>query len=389
MFKHKLEININGHVLIQDDLGNVLLDKDNAIHQENFSRIIARAVSNENNYILSRIAFGNGGTTTDAASVVTLNPPNTGVPPDTRTWDSRLYQEIYSEIVNAGNSVINPQLGVDPGSADSNTGNRSGGDSVPSNDPTTVLHVSGPGVRSVETGLTSQIIITSVVNSSEPTFTTALNPFSFDEIGLYTTGTQALSSPGYQNVNVGNKSSTDNTNLIANVPYTFQLSVDNGGFVTITVISPISQPTYGAFCDALNTGDVSWNPLWAGVSPLPAGSTVSITDTTNNYSTITGSVTYGYIKFTSATVGSTSSIVLNHGLVNDLFASNVLAPSLAANLLSPIPGASAGVQNDPLAPQNERERLLTHLVFNPITKGPGRTLIITYTITVAAAQSTT
>lgn len=386
MFQDALKVYIKGHCKIVDDLGIILLDKDNAIHPENFARVIARAVSDENNYVIYRIAYGNGGSTTDAASVVTLNPPNDGQPPDIRTWDSRLYNEIYSEIVDAGNSVINPNLGVDPGSADSNTGARAGGDSVPSQDPVPTLHVSGPGVRSVEQGLTSQIIVTSVINTAEPTFATTSNPFTFDEIGLYTTGAPAASFPGYANVDVGNKNSTTLTGLMSATTYKFQINVDNGGFVVITFTSPMNNPTYGQLCDALNSGDVSWNASWAGVSPLPAGSTVSITDISNLYPTITGAKTNGFLKFTSATVGSTSSIVLLNGPTNDMFASLVMSGS--ANLLAPVSGQNAGVQNDPLNPTTERERLLCHLIFNPVTKVPGRTLTITYTIIVSVARST-
>lgn len=388
MFQDTLKIKIEGHGRIVDDLGNVLLDKFNAVHPENMARVFSRALSNENNFVINRIAFGNGGSTTDAASVVTLNPPNDGQPPDVRTWDSRLYNEIYSEIIDAGNSVINPNLGVDPGSADSNTGNRPGGDSVPSQDPVPTLHVSGPGVRSVEQGLTSQIIVTCVINTAEPTFATPDVPFTFDEMGLYTTGAPAASFPGTADVDVGNKTSTNPTNLVQSASYSFQIAVDGGGFKEITFVSPVNTPSYGQLCDALNTGDVSWNPSWAGVSPLPAGATVAISDVTTSFPTITGSSTNGNLRFTSATVGSTSSITVNNGSVDDLFASNVLAAGRASIILSPVEGRDAGVQNDPLNPTIERERLIAHLIFNPISKAPGRTLTITYTITVSVARST-
>ena len=148
MNNDNLSVQIKGHLKIVDDLGNVLVDKFNAIHPQNLSRVIARALSNESNYFINRIAFGNGGTFTNIAGHITDKMPNTGYPPDIATWDSRLYNEIYSEIINAGQTVLNPLLGRDLGSADANVGVRPGGDDMAVDDPTSVLHVSGPGVRS-------------------------------------------------------------------------------------------------------------------------------------------------------------------------------------------------------------------------------------------------
>ena len=57
-----LPIIVKGHLHIEDDLGNVLVDKDNAIHPQNMARVISRALANESNYFIKEIAFGNGGT---------------------------------------------------------------------------------------------------------------------------------------------------------------------------------------------------------------------------------------------------------------------------------------------------------------------------------------
>ena len=41
--------------------GNELVrDQLNAIHPQNMARIFARALSNEHNYFINRVAFGNG-----------------------------------------------------------------------------------------------------------------------------------------------------------------------------------------------------------------------------------------------------------------------------------------------------------------------------------------
>ena len=55
--------------------------------------------------------------------------------------------------------------------------------------------------------------------------------------------------------------------------------------------------------------------------------------------------------------------------------------------IAPVNGVDAGVQNDPVNPGTEAERLLTHVIFSPIQKTADRTLSITYTLTVAVARS--
>ena len=62
-----IPVQVTGHLLITDrDSGEVLLDQHNAIHPQNMSRIISRALANEDNSTIYRIAFGNGGTFIDA-----------------------------------------------------------------------------------------------------------------------------------------------------------------------------------------------------------------------------------------------------------------------------------------------------------------------------------
>ncbi len=68
-----------GHVVVKEhdkvgDAGRVLLDQKNAVHPQNMARIFARALANESNYFIHRIAFGNGGTDIDVASNIIYNP---------------------------------------------------------------------------------------------------------------------------------------------------------------------------------------------------------------------------------------------------------------------------------------------------------------------------
>lgn len=394
MKKEAVQVAVYGHLKAVDDLGNVLIDKNNAVHPQNMARVFARALSNEHNYYINRIALGNGGTITDAAFTVTYKTPNDGQSPDTAGWASRLYNETYSEIVDEGQVVLNPLLGTDPGSADSNTGSRPGGGAVPSSDPPSIPHVSGPGVRSNELGLSSEVIITCVLNGDEPLaqFNTdnqaptefTEEDFVFDELGLYTSGAPAIPTNGYQFINVGNRTSEDDTGLIPGNMYTIDITVDGVGPTSITFTptngsGPANEILYGDLCEALNTNDMAW----ALSTPLPTGVVMSITDYTGGaFPTITGAQTFGFLKIESPTVGSTSSILLAGA---GFFAA--LNPPGGATAQTPVDGMDAGVQNDPVNPETERERLLTHLIFSPVLKSKNRTLTITYTLTISVART--
>ena len=396
---------VNGHVNIRDDLGNVLVNKDNSVHPQNLARVIARSLANESNYNVHRIAFGNGGTQVDAAFTITYNTPNDGQPPDVRTWDSRLYKETYSEIIDEGNPTLNPDLGTDPGSAGPNAGTRPGGGADPSGDPTSIPHVSGPGVRSNELGLTSEVVITAVLNPNEPAgqFVTdnqspsedTESAFTFDEIGLYTPGTPAIDSNGSQDLDVGNRTSEDDSGLLANTQYSFLISVDGGGNQIIDFTTPVAggsggggEILYGDICEAINTGDVGWNATWAGANPMPGSATISITDNTLNFPTITGSQTFGFLRYTSGSTGATSTISLTAGNVG-LDMIDALNPPTGGIILTGNAGEDAGVQNDPVNPDTERERLLTHIIFSPVLKSANRTLTVTYTLTISVARTQT
>lgn len=396
-----IPVTVKGHLNIVDDLGNVLVDKDNAIHPQNMARIFARALANEPNSQINRIAFGNGGTIVDAAFTVTYRTPNDGQSPDIATWDSRIYNETYSEIIDEGQTILNPLLGTDPGSADLNTGVRPGGGAVPSSDPVSVPHVSGPGVRSNELGLTSEVIISATLNGDEPIgqFTTdSLGPtqntetsFVFDEIGLYTSGGPAINTSGYQFISVGNRTTTDDTGLLPNNTYSFNIAVDGGTSFTITFTTPLAGGTgpsgqilYGDLCQAINTGSTMWG--MTGVNPLPGNAKMSITDNTGgSFSTITNAQTYGFLKVESASSGVNSTIDLSGADTTNFL--SVLNPPVQATLNSAVPGTIAGLQNAPTTPTTERERLLSHLIFSPVLKSRNRTLSITYTLTISVARS--
>lgn len=384
-----LNINMSGHVKIWDDEGNVLLDKFNAIHPQNMSRIIARALAGEQNGYIYRIAFGNGGTVTDPTGQIIFNPPNDG---KNGSWESRLYNETYSEIVDARS----PDFGSDPGSAE--PGNiRAGGGSVPEDDP------EGGGVVSQEVGTKSNIVISVFLNKNEPSgqfssvndFGVSISDrektFIFDEIGLYSPGKPAAATSGHSSVNVGNKISTDILLLSPNADYSMSYVVDGLSRIT-NIRTPAGGTgaggalTYGDLCEGLNSGN------W-----IVSGDTFSdyafmfITDRTGgvNYPSIANKESYGYLTVQSLSTGVNSSVLLNcnESSATDLF-KNITANICSNVNVNNVTGSDAGVINDTIDPSNERERLLTHLVFPPITKVANKALNIVYTLTVSVARTT-
>jgi hypothetical protein len=393
-----LPLDITGHCKIVDDLGNVLLDKYNAIHPQNMARVIARALANEPHSSIYRIAFGNGGTLVDAAFTVSYKPPNDGQSPDIATWDSRIYNETYSEIIDEGQTALNPLLGTDPGSADLNTGARAGGGAVPSSDPVSVPHVSGPGVRSNELGLISEVVINCTLNGNEPRgqfandsiAVSTESDFVFDEIGLYTNGAAAINTSGFHQIAFGtvSKTSEDDTGLLAGQTYSFNIAINGGSAQVISFTVPIAggsgtsgQVLYGDLCEAFNTNNPAWNIL-----PSAPSATFLITDLTGGtFPSIVGAQTSGYLQVQSNTSGASSQINLT-GTQTTAFLSQLNPPS-GAQLLAPVQGENSGVQNAPVTPSTQRERLLTHLIFAPVLKTANRTLAITYTITISVARS--
>lgn len=376
--KEGFQIDVKGHVLIKDDTNDkILLDQENAIHSQNMSRIIARALANEPNSIIKRIAFGNGGTFLDAGSNLVFNTPNVG---SVSGWESRLYNEIYSEIVDEDD----PDFGTDPGSAGPNVV-RPGGGSDPTSDP------SGGGVISQEAGLKSNVIVTVRINENEPSgqdlsiLDPSDNTFVFDEIGLFSPGKDAVASSGYSSINVGNKDSEDISPVSPSSTLMLDLTVDDLTYSsTLTVpaagTGPSNEITYGDICEGINTG--SWITAGDSINDVVF---VYITDRSGGtYPSIIGRQSYGLLTFQSKSVGADSNVTIgcDVGDLNDF--GNVLSSSVCANVnVSQVSGDTAGAANDTSNPENERERLLSHIIFSPIPKAEDVAITIVYTLTVS------
>lgn len=382
----QLTVGFSTRVIIDDpDTKELFLDKSNAIHSQNMARAIARGLSDENNSIIYRIAFGNGGSSIDAAQNVVLNPPNDGTRGE--GWESRLYNEVYSEILSG------PFVGQDPGSVGPDN-IRIGGGSVPEEDSPI------NSVNSVEVGRKSNIIATVTLNKSEPVsqLPSTVGPglisvpeetvFQFDEIGFYTSGKGAAPKPATVRINIGvqNSDSLLPNSLPREVPLIFNIILDGiQRFTTIEIPSnglgsgPSGQITYGDLCEGFNSGD------WLTGDPINSDVEMLITNisTTNTYNSILGVETFGMLVLSTKNApGSSRSISANcdAGSFFELVSITGCGGIESSN------GEDIGVLNDPTNPENERERLLTHLTFPPILKKFGRKIRIRYILTVSVAQ---
>jgi len=84
-----------GHITISDpESGEILVDKDNAIHYENISEALAYNFANKGTGYAYEMHFGNGGTNVDPTGVINYLPTNTN------TQNAELYNPTYFKIVD-------------------------------------------------------------------------------------------------------------------------------------------------------------------------------------------------------------------------------------------------------------------------------------------------
>lgn len=174
--KALLPVSVHGHVKITDNqTGEVLVDKDNAIHVKNMAIAIARGLSNASNYQVFKMKLGNRGTYIDSGTQnIVFNPPNVSNPiVDYATAD--LYNATYVEIVDDANSSV----GV---------GNSVTFTEVPSTTNTRVIVTC---VVSANEGFDNPA---DTNNSGQINGGDSVSPFFFDELGLFTKETSGLST---------------------------------------------------------------------------------------------------------------------------------------------------------------------------------------------------
>jgi len=169
--KENFDIAVVGDVLIKDDLGNLLVHKQNAIHPGNMATAIARGLSNANHAQVFKLKLGNQGTYVDSSQQIVFRPPNTtGVSAD-------LYNPTYVEVVDDSDSAV----GV---------GNSVTFTNIPNSTSTRVIVTCVVSANEAVNRATDQADTTTSSSGgldgvdSTPTEGT----FFFDELGLFTAG---------------------------------------------------------------------------------------------------------------------------------------------------------------------------------------------------------
>jgi hypothetical protein len=149
-------ISIRGHIKIFDpETKEVFIDKNNAIHYENFSIALANSIGDQTQGWIAEMAFGNGGSLVDPTGIITYLTPNTV------GSGANLYNQTYYKNVD-GNSAAN----LDP-----------------SRNFMEVRHVTG--------AYYSDLLVTCLLDFGEPSGQMAFDnstgrqdAYTFDELGL-------------------------------------------------------------------------------------------------------------------------------------------------------------------------------------------------------------
>lgn len=162
---------VKGHVLITDitvpDDHTILLDKSNAIHPENMSQSIANSLAYNQDSLgipigsISEMRFGNGGTVVLSTGRVTYKKPRV-------TSFGGLYSETYSK-------KINPRI-------------TNGIDSQYNN--ITTLHI--PGQAYTDIVCVCTLGLGEPIDQNVSSSTNMDGTYVFDELGLYTDGTNGI-----------------------------------------------------------------------------------------------------------------------------------------------------------------------------------------------------
>ncbi len=88
-------IKLFGHVTVWDkETREVLVDKPNSIHYENFSIALAKSLARDDDGYLYEMHFGNGGATVSGTGIITYLPPNT------IGTTSQIYNKTFSKVIN-------------------------------------------------------------------------------------------------------------------------------------------------------------------------------------------------------------------------------------------------------------------------------------------------
>lgn len=330
-------ISIKGHCVIRDQFDNIILNRENDIHPGNFARVIARSLSDESNYWVNSVAFGNGATVKKPDGTFKRYSPNDGISPDYSGWKSTLYHETFRKQ-------------VDPTSLGSNNTIETTVDGNPSSATPvyTETHRNIDGVVSYIDNDNTKVTVSCTLGVSEPSETKV---YTFDEIALYT-GQNYSPISGYQDINL-DVTKLVSTTYLANtsLQITLQIGetlavvtfiVDNTSFSNLIEKFNRSLKRYKCYAELL-TNKIRIHSKYSSINVVTAVS--------NFINTLPAYVSLGVATQTP----------------NESY----------DNLL-----AQAVDKNNPNNPELEAPRLLTHLIFDPIDKPQHSIYYITYTLTV-------
>lgn len=326
-------VKIVGHCLIKDEFDNVYLDKENHVHPGNMARMIARMLSGESNHWVNSIAFGYGATIKNHYGDREFLPANDGIAPDLDGWESRLYSETYRKYIDDVSVPADGGYGVD--TLDTSL-DLLHADGVPKYHRT---HRNVEGVISyVDENGKSKVEITCILDVNKN--------LTFDEIALFSGITKSEFS-GEQTVNF---SDITTTGLTINTDYTFSFRLNGNPFAI-----------------KINVPDTKFETLLLQLNDKleQYGCSVTLKNKTIIFSS----------KF--ATIE-----------IDDIFVSQLLnyvsldTPIDIYNEDNYIADTNRFDKNNPIYPEFEAPRLLTHLIFDPIDKPALSNFYITYTLTI-------
>ena len=329
---------ISGHCLITDEANNVVLDKTNDIHPGNFARAISRSLANESSYWINSMAFGWGATIKNFDGTYKQYSPNDGIAPDYNGWKSSLYNETfrkYLDPISLGsnttieNAVTPPTVITPP--------------VPPATDiPTyTETHRNSNGIVSYVDDDVTYVEVNCILGVDDPNDSKVL---TFDEIALYT-GPVYSPYSSYQDVMVNTSA---NTIYSSGNTLSLTIMVDDS---TFTINFNITGSTYNNIVENLNKK-------------------------LRNY--------YCYAELKSDRIRFHNDYkvirILDSSFLTGL---TINDPVTVANPKPLADVITAGTfKNNPMNPELEQPRLLTHLIFDPIDKLRLSTYYIKYTLTI-------
>ena len=162
---------IKGHVTIKDvGTGEILVDKDNAVHFGNISTEIAQSLIGDQNSFIKYMVFGNGGVIIDSAGNIIYRKPNTSLikEPTAQLYSSTLTTEMRNAASTVGGTTDAPREVSVPG------GNTKNFEDIVS-------------VITLESGFPiSQQNIDNATNSNDQSTEDDSTYFVFNELALYT-----------------------------------------------------------------------------------------------------------------------------------------------------------------------------------------------------------